>query len=49
MGEIPKRIGYLIGYKVVSHLSKSHSLDELILWNSERIIEEVKEAVSNIL
>lgn len=48
-GEIPKRIGYLIGYKVVSHLSKTHSLDELILWNSERIIEEVKEAVSSIL
>ncbi len=49
MGEIPKRIGYLIGYKVVSHLSKTHSLDELILWDSERVIEEVKEAVSNII
>lgn len=49
MGKIPKRIGYLIGYKVISCLSKTHSLDELILWDSERVIEEVKEAVSNIL
>lgn len=31
------------------HLSKSHSLNELILWDSDRVLYEVKEAVFNIL
>ncbi|MBU3129878.1 DUF2268 domain-containing putative Zn-dependent protease [Clostridium tagluense] len=46
---IPKRIGYALGYDVIAYLNKSYSLDELILWNSDRINKEVKDAILNIL
>jgi uncharacterized protein YjaZ len=46
---IPKRIGYILGYDIISYLNKSYSLDELILWNSDRINKEVKDVILNIL
>ena len=46
---IPKRIGYVLGYDIISYLNKLYSLAELILWNSDRINKEVKDVISNIL
>lgn len=46
---MPNRIGYLIGYNVISHLNKSYSLDELILWKTDRINKEVKDVILNII
>lgn len=47
--EIPIRIGYALGYNIIVYLNKSYSLDELILWSSNRINKEVKDAMINIL
>lgn len=46
---MPNRIGYLIGYNVISYLNKSYSLDELILWKTDRINKEVKDVILNII
>jgi len=46
---MPNRIGYLIGFKVISYLNKSYSLEELILWKADRINKEVKDAILNII
>lgn len=46
---IPKRIGYVLGYDIISYLNKSYSLDALILWNSDRINKEVKEVLLDIV
>jgi len=46
---MPNRIGYLIGFNVISYLSKAYSLEELILWESDRINKEVKNAILNII
>jgi hypothetical protein len=46
---IPTRIGYLIGYYVIEHLNKKYALDEIITWQQERIIKEVKDTVMDIL
>lgn len=46
---IPTRIGYLIGYYVIEYLNKKYTLDEIIAWQQERIIDEVKDAVINSL
>lgn len=47
--EIPIRIGYALGYNIIAYLNKSYSLDELILWSSNRINKEVKDAILNLL
>lgn len=46
---IPERIGYVLGYNIVAYLNKSYKLDEMILWNSDRINEEVKNVALKIL
>lgn len=47
--EIPKRIGYVLGYDIISYLNKLYSMDKLILWNSNKINKEVKSAILSIL
>lgn len=46
---IPKRIGYALGYDIIAYLNKTYTLDELILWNTDRINKEVKSVILNIL
>ncbi|MCM1989998.1 DUF2268 domain-containing putative Zn-dependent protease [Oceanirhabdus seepicola] len=46
---IPTRIGYFIGYCIVEWLNKKYTLQEMISWQQDRIIKEVKGALTKIL
>lgn len=46
---IPTRVGYLIGYRVVKHLSQRYTLYNMITWNQARINKEVRQTLMEFI
>ena len=42
---LPKRSGYLYGYNIIKELLKTNSFEELLRWNKEKIICEIKKCI----
>lgn len=43
--DVPCRCGYAYGYSVVKRLLEEYTFEELIRWNSERVVEEVERVI----